>query len=606
MAIGLPTDEVGLILFAIQSAIKLGAQFQKSYIDTTAAAPIMLPLPNFPSSPDAVTAFTFFSPGGGGVSPGPGAGFVSKSPALAALVSKVMASGPASLSASEADSFLDFYKEDFVIQQASLGINLGFDSNGNPARLTSDDIASCLTIRQWQRNPNPTMLQALAGTFIDIGVQYLATMPGAVSTNTNEGKALQGFLQTASNIDFATEGADQIVEQLFLATVQTIKNNPAVIGGGSNSQALVSNVLSAVYDKAQQQISAAGGDLSQQDNIRSFAQMLMSTALSSTVKTVFDNPSKYLGVGKPGQAALVTAVAGSLMDSLTNGSQINLRDLLTPQTLQGIVQSALKVVGQHPEILGTDNKGLTTLVTSIATTLSDPTVKLDQDAVPQLIQTILASTAENFAMLVPDSKNPTQNLLVSAGKEVLTIISAAPPAGSKWTLTFTSQDSLRVANFVFSQVVGNPDWLVNVAGGAQSRMGAVVQAVLSSLRANGTTNLTEAAGLSILQSVITACASRLDFFKADAAGNLLLSDALDASIGVLFNPGNDAAAKWLVLANDTVPQIINVVFQLLAKHGVTQARIANVKAFLQQTVSLIAGGAVWSLDTFTAQLEAVL
>src|SRR5271157_4854136 len=115
--------------------------------------------------------------------------------------------------------------------------------------------------------------------------------------------------------------------------------------------------------------------------------MLMSTALSSTVKTVFEDPGKYLGVAKPGQAALVTAVAGSLMDSLTNGSQINLRNLLTPQTLEGVVQSALKVVGQHPEILGTDNKGLTTLVTSIATSLSDPSIKLDQDAVPQLIQT---------------------------------------------------------------------------------------------------------------------------------------------------------------------------------------------------------------------------
>lgn len=595
----LPTDEVGLILFGIQSAIKLGEAFQKSYIDSTIAAPITLPLPNFNSSPDTISAFTFFTSAAG-------TPFVSKTPALAALVSKVSASGPQSLSDSEADSLQAFYQEDFVIQQASLGINLSFESNNNPARLNSDDIVSCLTIRQWARNPNPTMLQALAGTFIDIGVQYLATVPGAISTNSNEGKALQGFLQTAANIDFATQGAGEIVEQLFTATVQTIKNNPAVIGGGSNSQALVSNVLSAVYSKAQQQITAAGGDLSQQDNIRSFAEMLMSTALSSTVKTVFENPGKYLGVGQPGQAALISAVAGSLMDSLTNGSQINLRDLLTPQTLQGIVQSALKVVGQNPEILGTDNKGLTTLITSIATTLSDTSVKLDQDAVPQIIQSILASTAENFTLLVPDSNNPAQNLLLSVAKEVLTIISVAPPAGSKWTLAFTSQDSLQLANFVFSQVVGNPDWLVKMAGGTQSRMGAVLEAVLNSLRANGTTNLTKAAGLSIVQSVITACASRLDFFTADPAGNLLLSDALNASIGILFNPGNDAAAKWLMLANDTVPQITNVIFQQLAKDGVTQARLSKLETFLQQTISQIAGGAAWSLDIFTAQLEAAL
>lgn len=44
MATGLPTDEVGPVLFAIQSAIKLGTAFQKSYIDTTVATPITLPL----------------------------------------------------------------------------------------------------------------------------------------------------------------------------------------------------------------------------------------------------------------------------------------------------------------------------------------------------------------------------------------------------------------------------------------------------------------------------------------------------------------------------------------------------------------------------------
>ena len=604
---GLPTDEVGLILFAIQSAIKVGAAFQKSYIDATTAAPIMLPLPNFPTTIDSQTALTFFSPGvPPNTLPGGGNSFVSKNPVLAALVSKAFASGAGSLTDDEAASFQAFYTEDFIIQQASVNNNLAYHNGQNPASLTSDDIASSLTIRQWPRNPNPSMLQALAGTFIDIGVQYLATMPGAVSPDTNEGKALRGFLQTASNIDFATEGADQIVQQLFLATVQTIKNNPAVIAGGSNSQALVSNVLSAVYDKAQQQIAAAGGDFSQQDNIRSFAQMLMSTALSSTAKTVFDNPGKYLGVGQPGQAALISAVAGSLMDSLTNGPQINLRDLLTPQTLQGIVQSALKVVGQHPEILGTDNKGLTTLVTSIATTLSDPSVKLDQDAVPQLIQSILASTAENFSLLVPDSTNPAQNLLTSAAKEILTIISAPPPAGAKWTLKFTSQDSLQLANFVFSQVVGNPDWLVDLAGGSQSRMGTVVQAVLSALQTNGTVNLTKAAGLSILQDVTTACASRLDFFKADPNGKLLLNDALDATIGVLFNPANDPAAKWLLLANDTLPQVVNTIFQLLTKHGVTQANIAAVTTFLQGTLTQIANGAAWSLDTFASQLEATL
>ena len=604
---GLPTDEVGLVLFAIQSAIRLGEAFQKAYVDTTIAAPITLPLPSFPSAIDGQTALAFFSPGvPPSILPGPGNSFVDKNPTLKALLDKAIATGAGSLSTDETATFLALYEEDFSINDPTANLSPNTTPGKNPAYLSSDDIVSCLTIRQFPRNPNPSMLQALAGTFIDIGVQYLATMPGAVSPDTNEGKALRGFLQTASTIDFATEGPDQIVQELFLATVQTIKNNPAVIGGGTNSQALVSNVLSAVYDKAQQQVTAAGGDLSQQASVRSFAQMLMSTALSSTVETVFNNPGKYLGVGQPGQAALISAVAGSLMDSLVNGSQVDLRDLLTPQTLEGIVQSALKVVGQHPEILGVGNTGLTALVSSIATSLSDPSVNLDKDALPEIIQAVLASTAENFALLVPNPANPAQNLLVSVAKEVLTIISAAPPAGANWTVKFTAEDSLQLVNFVFSQVVTNPNWPITLSGGSQSRIGAVVQAVLSELRVSGTTNLSKAAGLTILKDVIAACATRLDFLKNDTNGRLFLAEALDASVGVLFNPGNDPAAAWLLLANNAVPQIINIVFQLLAKHGVTAGKIAAVNAFLQQTVSQIAAGGVFSFDSFATQLEAVL
>ena len=50
------SDSAALVLFAIRSALKLGQQLRLAYVDNTKRRELVLPLPNFFSSPDVVSA----------------------------------------------------------------------------------------------------------------------------------------------------------------------------------------------------------------------------------------------------------------------------------------------------------------------------------------------------------------------------------------------------------------------------------------------------------------------------------------------------------------------------------------------------------------------
>ena len=72
-----------LILYAIQSAIKLGKQIRRAYLDNLKRRELILPLPKFPSQKDWTSALNFFE--------GDGNVYVQKDPRIADLLVKAQA-----------------------------------------------------------------------------------------------------------------------------------------------------------------------------------------------------------------------------------------------------------------------------------------------------------------------------------------------------------------------------------------------------------------------------------------------------------------------------------------------------------------------------------
>src|SRR5437667_5917241 len=79
------SDSAALVLFAIRSALKLGQQLRLAYVENTQRCELVLPLPNFFSSPDVVSATNYFA--------GPGGRHVAASARLAGILHKLKQPG---------------------------------------------------------------------------------------------------------------------------------------------------------------------------------------------------------------------------------------------------------------------------------------------------------------------------------------------------------------------------------------------------------------------------------------------------------------------------------------------------------------------------------
>src|SRR5262245_57532782 len=186
------SDSAALVLFAISSSLQLSQQLRLAYVDNTKRRELVLPLPNFFSSPDVVSATNYFA--------GPGVQHVAASAHLAALMHKQKQPG-APLSEAEQAELCAFHSEFFNVDLAQNG-RLG--QAGDGSSIAADELNALITIRQWQRgtDPNPPVVQRLAGTFVEIGIDYFLNVPGALNRNSSHGKVIAGVLDAFSGVNF--------------------------------------------------------------------------------------------------------------------------------------------------------------------------------------------------------------------------------------------------------------------------------------------------------------------------------------------------------------------------------------------------------------------
>ena len=104
------SDAAALVLFAIRSSIKLGQQMRQAYVDSTKRRDLVLPLPNFFSTPDLISAVNYFD--------GPGKVHLAQSPRLGELLQKSKTSGK-ELEGEDLAEVLTCFKEFFNLDLAA-------------------------------------------------------------------------------------------------------------------------------------------------------------------------------------------------------------------------------------------------------------------------------------------------------------------------------------------------------------------------------------------------------------------------------------------------------------------------------------------------------
>ena len=359
------TDSAAVVMFAIRSAIKMSQQMRLAYVDSTKRRELVLPLPNFFSTPDISSATNYFA-GGGKTA-------VAKTPRLADLLNKRQTPGTVLTTEEEAEVIM-FHTEFFNLDLALKG-KLGAAADGTT--VNAREFTALITIRQWQRgtDPNPSTLQRLAGTFIEIGIDYFLNVPGALNKDSRQGKAIAGFLQGMSEIRFSEELLGEIPGRLFVAALETISENTELLSADAKVQELVKVATTTLSTNAANRIDQlrndGNSDLVKEERVAEWVELVFRSLLSSAGGLVVSNPRKFLGIEEEGEDALVSRVGEAVLGLVLDDSELRLDRLFSRDGLEAVTRSALAVVGEHPEILHlSNNAALQKLLSSIATQLS--------------------------------------------------------------------------------------------------------------------------------------------------------------------------------------------------------------------------------------------
>ena len=576
-----------MVMFAIQAALQLYGAGRRAYVDGTRGRALTLPLPRIPGV-QFDSAFTWFTLEELGME------VVKRMPRLKRLLEGTTPADQAEL--------IEVYLA--IRAEVDPAWPDGTDARG---QFSVEQISTLLEVRQWVRGETdkpPTALQQVAGTLINLAVDYFAHTPGAVSKERPAGRALLAFLSAIDDTDFANTAVTDIAGELMIAVLDSVAETPELAGGGKKEQALIASITKTMAASAKDHLKNA--PTTERWEAATWLRLSTRALVKGGADAVLGNPVLFLDVKEGAESNVVSQVGKTVADLLIGEDRVTFRRLLSGEGLSAIVRSSLDAVAKNPELLKIGNEGLKNVLVAIAGDVAKTEGVLGPDLFPELARLVLEHSAENMDLLWgKEFATADRHLLVTASRSLLTSLAAPPPAGAKWTPRFTREQILQVAGTVFDEVVENPDWLVKRAGATSPPLGRAVEAMLASMRGLDGNRISADAGVAMLQAGLEAVALQLPLLNelpagsADA-GKVALTAALDAVFSELFRDGLGGAAQWRVARNSLVQGVVQVGLAELAKTGAGPDHISALRAAAK---ALADGGTPPDLTAFAADLQ---
>lgn len=573
-----------VVILAIQAALQLYGASRKAYVDGARGRPLVLPLPRAPGvgwdSADA-----WFTSSATGIE------VAERHPRVQRLL--------------DLEALDDDQKSELIDLYLALRIDVEpFWKAGERARgqFSGEQLSSLLEIRQWadgEFGQPATALQQVAGTIVNLAVDYFANTPGAVSPKKPQGRALLAFLQAIDETDFANTPVTDVAGDLMIAVLDSVSETPALFGGGDKERLLIVNVSKTMAHSARKHL--ADAPTTERWEAGVWLQLATRALVKGGAETVLDNPVLFLGVEPGAESNVVTQVGETVTDLLIGEDGVTFRRLVSAEGLNTVVKSGLEAVASNPEILKLDHEGLKKILIAVAEDVSQLEGSLGPDLFPEMARLVLENSAEHMDLVWGEEfQTPDRHLLVTASRSLLQALAEPPPAGARWRPRFTRDQILDVTDAVFDEVVDNPQWLVAHAAGASDHLGIAVEAMLASMRRLDGRRISAESGVIILKAGLRAVAARLPLLdelppgSADH-GRVALTAALDAVFSELFAEGVGAEMQWRLLRSSVVAGVVEVGLAELAEAGAEQR---HIDALRDATRALAAGAMPVDLESF--------
>ncbi|MCB9265126.1 MAG: hypothetical protein H6558_08895 [Lewinellaceae bacterium] len=439
------------IIFTINSAIKLSHNIRRAYAQSLRGKKLVLPLPEFTTEIKFNTLLDFFE----------------DHPEYTQRVERL-----AQLH-KEADENLrlpeEKHKEYLEYYRAFHTLHLGRDKRPD---MNADDMVNLFRIRQWEKGTQPnTVLQLVAGTIVELGIDYFLQTPGALNSESARGRAIRHFLVAFDEIDFSQskdiklEISNKLVPRLFAAAAESLAELSPEIVDDEKLQLFIKETTKGIANTLYEKSKGLSGK--KQREAAYWGQMVLRSMINNAGAFVFSSPETLFDVNKP-VSMIIQSTGLTLLDAILDDDEenkIKWQNAITADTLDDIARSTLKIVAEHPNVIG-GNRGVQKIISEVALAVRDEDFRR-QGLIPEIARIVLEKSAGNLELLWrvppptgPDGAKPPEHLLVVAVQQLLGILSEKH-GDAPWRPALTKAHLLGLAYDLLDEVVQNPSWVTS-------------------------------------------------------------------------------------------------------------------------------------------------
>lgn len=448
------------IIFAINAAIRLGRNTQQAYAKSLKASAIVLPLPKIVASTNKPTlARKFF---GNWDEAHGGAQFVSEIDELRNLHARARdLATPRPLSDLEWKIYTDYYELLKGTLDAGVNGDLPADS------VNVDELTALLRIRQWERGKEAGTkpLQIVAGTLVEIGIDYFNQVPGALNRESSLGRVMTHFLAAIDNIPFADKPrmrrhAPRIVPQLFIAAAESVASLSDDLRADPKIQEFIRSASQGIAQDLFERLE--GLTPQQEEKAIKWGRILLRSAVANAAGYVFDGPERLFDVNS-GANALISRTGGVLLEAiLRDPDSLDLAAGFNSQSLDRLFSTAFDVIAQHPKLIDGRN-GFEEIVVGVSGAMAQSAFS-SPEYLPELVRLILLHTATNLPEIWRDRGQGVENLLLFATQQILFALST--PTLDGWRPELSRADLLNIVNALLEKTAQNPEWITTEIDGS--------------------------------------------------------------------------------------------------------------------------------------------